>query len=107
MFSCSSSHNPGPAPRTEQLPIGLPIRYDDDVLARAIQRCEAARASSHAARIILGIDENMHPERRGLTELFKGKGVSSEGGRVGWEQYMLNLCLVATAAQGLRWLWWR
>lgn len=98
----AAQNNPGPAPGTVQLPIGLPNRYDHGVLARAVERCEASRASSAAPRIILGIDENTHPERRGLTDLFRGKGVATEGGRVRWEDYMLGLCLAdhALAPEG-------
>ncbi len=81
-----------------QLPIGLPNDYDDAELARALQLCQAPRAPGAAApTVVLGIDENTHPERRGLTELFNRKGLVSEGGRVGWGEYMLRLCVAQLA----------
>ena len=65
-----------------------------------LQRCEVARArpaAAAAASVILGIDENTHPERRGLTDIFNRKGLVSEGGRVRWEEFMARLCSASHA----------
>jgi hypothetical protein len=97
----AGEHVGEPTRKLLKLPIGLPNDYDDDALARAQSSCERQRAEQSAAGggVVLGINEATHAERRGLTDIFKAKGlVTHADDRVGWEAYMLRMCLAGRAA---------
>jgi hypothetical protein len=98
----AAQNNAQPSRAIAPLPIGLPNDYDDDTLARAVQRCESSRSSGASRSIVLGVDESTHPGRRGLTDIFNRKGLVADNSRVSWEDYMISLCLAqhAVAPEG-------